>query len=92
MMRDTYKKHETAKCLHCDQDKDTAHVWICQATKVQELWDTSLQHLHTLLRDTNTSLQLQELIITGLNNWRHGIQISPEPEAPDFMHRQPRLG
>lgn len=70
-MMHRWKKRESAKCPRCDQDEDAEHVWICQGSGANEVWDQSISNLREWLKEQKTNPILTEALCTGLSAWRY---------------------
>ena len=86
-----YKKRLTPTCPLCPALEDAAHVWTCPSSQTQQLWSDPLVELDLWLASHDTSPDIKELIIAGLDSWRSN-QPPPSSPLPNIASRQAALG
>ena len=80
MMR--WKKRDTAKCPRCDEENENAtHVWKCQGSGANEVWNGSIEKLKNWMRKQKTQPNLAELICDRLSAWRCGTIPGVQPAS-----------
>jgi hypothetical protein len=65
-----WKLRDNNTCPHCDQFKDSSHVWKCQHHTVEDVWISSLIKLKKALQKLDTDPTLTQCILSYLNSWR----------------------
>jgi hypothetical protein len=89
------KKWSSPACPRYGSVEDTEHVWICQHSEVQQMWETALEELADWLRIQSTHPDLIPAIINGLNSWRtnsHGGNEVYDQEVLVAVDLQHKLG
>jgi hypothetical protein len=69
------KKWPLPACPRCGLEEDTEHVWTCQHSKVQQMWETELDNITNWLRIQSTQPEITTATINGLNGWRRKLQV-----------------
>ena len=70
-MMKRWKQRETAKCPRCDEEiEDARHVWKCQGSGANNVWDSSITNLRSWLEKQKTQPNIAELICDRLTAWR----------------------
>jgi hypothetical protein len=69
------KKWPLPSCPRCRLVEDTEHVWTCQHSEVQQMWETALDDIANWLRIQSTQPEISTAIINGLNGWRRKLQV-----------------
>jgi hypothetical protein len=65
------KQWSTPACPRCGQAEDAEHVWVCQQTEVQQMWEAAMEEVASWLRIQGTQPEISTAIINGLNAWRN---------------------
>jgi hypothetical protein len=69
------KQWSTPACPRCGQDEDAEHVWLCQQTEVQQMWEVAMEEVASWLRIQGTQPEISTAIINGLNAWRNNSNV-----------------
>jgi len=72
------KKRPTADCPRCGHhNEDTDHILQCPHSKAQQIWDTAVQQLREILRESDTDPGIMEDLSAGIDAWRRNADIPP---------------
>jgi hypothetical protein len=60
------------RCPRCEEVETAEHVWTCKNSDVERLWTEKMEDLRVCLRGQQTSTQIIDAIVEGLQGWRKG--------------------
>jgi len=75
---DPNEKRSTADCPQCGQpNEDTDHILQCPDIDSQKLWDSAVQQLQEILRESDTDPGIIEDLSVGIDAWRRKDEPPP---------------
>ncbi len=65
-----WKQRDSEICPRCDEPEDATHIWKCQGAEANGVWKKSLSNLDDWMTSVQTDPDIQQALLTSLNNWR----------------------
>jgi hypothetical protein len=89
-----WKQRSDDACPRCGETEDSAHVWVCNGSGADEVWERSVEDLKRWLNTIQTDPDIQHCIISYLHSWRYNSTVDGLSHFPftSYNESQNKIG